>query len=175
MAFDTSTVLQAYDGELFSAGYGVALPPDLTTALDPLFLGVGWITEDGLVFDPALSSEDAIKGWPRGEILLKPASTLEPTFQFSLAQHDTTTLDWIVDPSRQLSLVLEYRATPTSDTYRLVLPKVKISESGEMPFNISDLISTEITVSCERDDVAGYTFAFIIPDPSGVGFIMKSY
>ena len=175
--FDTTVVLQAYDGQLNAAPYGTAIPSDISGTLDAAFENVGWLTEDGLTFNPNLSADDPIKGWPRGEILLRPAATLEPEFTFSLAQHDSDTLDWVVDPSRQMSLVLDYRSTSTSATHRLVLPKIKVSEAGEMPFNISDLISVEITVGCERDDAVGvgFTFAFYIPDAAGTGVIKKSY
>jgi hypothetical protein len=173
--FSTASVLQAYDGELFCAPFGTAIPPDIATALDPAFISTGWITEDGLTFSPNLSADDPIKGWPRGEILLRPAATQEPEFGFSLAQHDSDTLTWLTDSGRSLSLVLDYRASVTSDTHRLVLPKVKLSEAGEIAFNVSDLISVELTVGCERDDESGYTYAFMIPDATGTGTIVKSY
>lgn len=175
--FSTASVLQAYDGELFAAPYGTAIPPDIATALDAAFVSVGWITEDGLTFNPNLSADDPLKGWPRGEILLRPAPTLEPEFTFALAQHDSDTLDWVVQPAREMSLVLDYRASTTSDTYRLILPKVKLSEAGELPFNISDLISVELTVGCSRDDAVGvgFTFSFYLPGATAGTVVKKSY
>jgi hypothetical protein len=46
-----------------------------------------------------------------------------------------------------------------------------------MPLNISDLVSVEITVGCQRDDTTGveYTFAFIIPASGGTGSTVKKY
>lgn len=175
--FNTAVVLQAYDGELSVAPYGTDLPTTRTDALDVAFTSAGWITEDGLTFNPNLSADDPIKGWPRGEVLLRPAATLEPEFTFALAQHDADTLDWIISPSREMSLVLEYKATETSTAYRLVLPKIKLSEAAEIPFNITDVVSVELTVGCQRDDAVGvgYTFAFLIPDAIGTGTVVKSY
>lgn len=173
--FNTGSVLQAYDGELFAAPVGTTVPTDREAALDTAFVSVGWITEDGLVFNPNLTSEDAIKGWPRGETLLKPTATLEPTFTFAMAQHDGDTLDWVVQPSVSRMLVLDYKATATSAPHRLILPQTKVSTAGEMAFNTSDLISTEIEVTCERSDDAGYTFCFLIPDAAGTGTTEKAY
>lgn len=173
--FNTASVLQAYDGELFAAPVGTTVPTDRETALDAAFVSVGWITDDGLTFSPNLDSPDAIKGWPRSETLLKPAPSLEPEFQFSMAQHDGDALDWITQPDRGMALVLEYKATKAGAVHRLVLPKVKLSDAGEIPFNTDDLINIEITVTCERDDTAGYTFAFMLPDATGTGTTVKSY
>lgn len=173
--FNTGSVLQAYDGQLWFAPVGTTLPVDREAALDAAFVSAGWLTEDGLTFNPNLSAGDPIKGWPRGEILLRPAATLEPDFKFSLAQHDSDTLDWITQPSTSYAGVLDYSATQGGEQHRLVLPNVKITEAGEIPFNVSDLIAAEITVGCSRDDTAGYTFAFMIPGPGGTGTTTKSY
>lgn len=170
--FSTASVLQAYDGALYAAPRGTTLPTDLTTTLDAAFVVQGWLTEDGLTFNPNLDAPDAIKGWPRGETLLQPAATLSPEFGFTLAQHDSDALDWITDPSREMSLVLEYRATAGSALHRLVLANCKITDAGEMAFNTEDLVGVEITVSCAAGD--DMTFAFLIPDGEG-GVITKSY
>jgi hypothetical protein len=161
--FDTSVVLQAYDGQLWAGPAGTTVPTDTTTALDAGYVSQGWLTEDGLTFNPNLDAPDAIKGWPRGETLLQPAATLSPEFGFTLAQHDSDALDWITDPSREMSIVLEYKATAAGDVHRLVLPKVKVTEAGEMAFNTEDLVGVEITVGAQADDTAGYTFAFLLP------------
>lgn len=174
--FDTAEVLQAYDGELFAAPAGAAaLPADLSATLDPAFEGVGWLTEDGLTFKPNVSAGDPIKGWPRGEILLRPSASLDPMFTFALAQHSADTLDWMVQPDREMALVLEYRATSTGPKHRLVLPKVKVTETGELPLNVEDLVALEVTVGCSRDDTAGYTFAFDLPGADGTSTVRKSY
>lgn len=168
MPFDSSTTIQAFDGELFAAPVGTALPADLAATLNVAFVGVGWLTDDGLGFDPGVDAPDAIKGWPRGEILLRPPATLEPEFKFTLAQHDADALEWITDVSAERTLLLEYRASVGGRLHRLVLPITRLSDAGEMPLNTSDLASLEITVGCRRDDTAGFTFQFQLPDgPTG--------
>jgi hypothetical protein len=174
MPFDTSTVLQAWDGQLFAAPAGTPLPADLAAPLDAAFIGVGWLTDDGLTFTPGVDAPDAIRGWPRGEVLLRPPPTLEPEFGFALAQHDADALTWITDVSAERALVLQYRATATSRLHRLVLPLTRLSDAGEMPLNTEDLAAVEITVGCRRDDTAGYTFAFLIPD-GDTGTTIRSY
>lgn len=174
MAFDTTKVLQAYDGGLYAAAAGSTLPANLAASLDAAFEAVGWLTEDGLGFSPNLTASDPIKGWPRGEVLLLPAATLEPTFKFTLGQHDADVLDWVVSPSREMALILEYKATATGDLHRLILPKVKVTESGEIPFNTEDMVAVELTVGASRDDTAGFTFSFQIPDGIG-GTTEKKY
>ena len=178
-AFDSSTVLQAFDGQLYQANWGAALPTDSSTPLDAAFISCGWLHEDGLTFMPGLSADDPIKGWPRGEILLQPSAVLEPTFKFTLMQHlDADSLDWIVDPSRLRSMVLEYRNSVGGLTARLILPKIKIKESGDIPFNVADAISTEVTVGCVRDDAAsgvGFTFRFILPTKVPGTDLIKEY
>ena len=167
-ALDTGQVLQAFDGELWQADHGTPLPGVSTDTLDAGFLSAGWLHEDGLTFMPGLSADDPIKGWPRGEILLQPSAILEPTFKFTLMQHsDPDSLDWIVDPTRLRSIVLDYRSAVGGAKARLVLPKVRIKESGDISFNVADAISTEVTVGCVRDDAAHYTFSFMIPTVVG--------
>lgn len=174
--FDTSVVIQAYDGELFSAPVGTILPPDRTTALDVAFVSVGWLAEDGLTFTPGITADDPIKGWPRGEVLKRPKPTLEPEFVFKVAQHDADALDWVTNPAREMAVVLDYRDGVTADNYRLILPKVTLKDSGEMAFNTTDLVGIELTLGCARDDGAGYTFAFMIPDPTTPDTtVIKSY
>ena len=172
--FDTGSVLQAYDGQLWAAPYGTTVPADLSATLDSGFVSQGWLSEDGLVFSPNLEAGDAVRGWPRGEILLQPAATLSPEFGFTLAQHDSDALDWIVDPSREMSIVLDYKATAGGALHRLVLPKVKVTEAGEIPFNTEDLVGIELTVGCQADSTAGFTFEFQIPDGAG-GTVSKAY
>lgn len=174
MPFDSSTAIQAFDGQLFAAPAGTALPEDLATPLGAAFIGVGWLADDGLSFNPNVDAPDAIRGWPRGEILLRPPATLEPEFTFTLAQHDADALAWITDVSAERALVLEYRASVASRTHRLLLPLVRLSDAGEMPLNTTDLASVEITVGARRDDTAGFTFQFQLPD-GATGTVTRQY
>jgi hypothetical protein len=163
MAADTSTVIQAFDGRLMWAPNGATVPTSTSDELGAEFHDVGWLTTDGIEFDPQLSAEEGIKGWPRGEVILQPAATQKPQAKFTLAQHDEDALDWITAPDRLLTLVAEYRRTVDGDSYRLVLPAVKVTNAGAMKLNTSDLVSIEITVAAQRDDTAGYTYAFLLP------------
>lgn len=176
MAFDTAKVIQGWDGVLWTAPPGTPIPPTLADPVAGPWVNVGWCHEDGHSFNPNLQSQDPIRAWPRGEVVKRPAPTLEPEFTYQLLQH-TDALYQLVTPGVERAWILEYRDTATSDTHRLIIPKAMMTEAGEVAFNTADPIGHEFTVGASRDDTAvvggpgsevtGFTFAFVVPDPAG--------
>jgi hypothetical protein len=166
MAFDTSAAILAFDGVLSVAPWGTALPLLRDEVLAPEFKIAGWLTEDGLTFDPGVEAPDVIVGWPRGQVLKSPPATLRPTLKFACAQHDADVLELLTKPTAIMSYVLDYKDTVGSAQYRLIVPKANLTDAGEIPFTTTDLVSLEFTVQASRDDNAGYTFMFGLPDPA---------
>jgi hypothetical protein len=166
VAFDTSLVIQAYDGVLSIAPYGTGVPDAWDTPLPGGYKEAGWLTEDGLTLTPGVDAPDPIKGWPRGEILKRPVPTLVPELKFACAQHDPDVLTMLTKTGVQMSYVVDYRDTVTSSTHRLIVPKGMVIDAGDIPFNVTDLVNVEFTVGASRDDTAGYTICFLVPDPA---------
>ena len=184
MPFDSSKVIQGYDGVLSTAPIGTSIPPTLADAVATPWVNAGWCIEDGHTFNPNLQSEDPIKAWPRGEIIKRPAPTLEPEFTFQLLQH-VDALDLLIAPDVERMWILEYRDTTTSATHRLIIPRAMTTEMSEITFNTADPIGHEVTIGAIRDDTAsigavgsevvGWTFAFVVPDSTTGLDVIKAY
>ena len=67
-----------YGGAAFAAPTGSTLPIDAATALDEAFVGLGYISEDGLTNNGERSSNN-IKAWG-GDIVLSPQTEKTDTF-----------------------------------------------------------------------------------------------
>lgn len=87
MAIDGSEVRVAGAGHVYVAPKGTALPTDLS-ALDPKFVDLGYVTEDGVSFTFGREVED-LNAWQGDKI--RTLSTKEPaSTSFSLMQTNAT-------------------------------------------------------------------------------------
>lgn len=71
-------------GAIYRAPLGSTLPTDATTALDPAFVNVGYISDAGLVNSNSPTSEN-VKAWG-GDIVLSTLTEKPDTFKFTLIE-----------------------------------------------------------------------------------------
>jgi hypothetical protein len=151
MALLSGQVRVAGTGELKLAPVGTALPTAASTALNAAFKGYGYTTDDGVTLSKSVERE-GISAWqsttPVRYLITGQEFTVECTFLQSnkdilklwLGSGDFATdggtpagyrADVSVNPvGQQFAMVLEW--TDGTITSRLVIPKVEVSETGDV-------------------------------------------
>lgn len=171
-------------GAVYRAAAGTTLPTDATTALAAAFKGLGYCSEDGLVNSNS-SSMTNIKAWG-GHQVLTIQEEKPDTFQVTLIEvlnsdvlkavygsaNVTGTLNtglavaanakepeegvWAVD------MVLN-----SNSVKRIVIPKGKISEIGDITYSDTDAIGYEITITAMPDSSGNTHYEYIKQTASG--------
>lgn len=151
MTLVSGQVRVAGTGELFLAPVGTALPTAASTALNVAFEGYGYTTEDGVTLSKSVERE-GIPAWqsttPVRYLITSQELTVACTFLQSnedilklwLGSGDFATdggtpagqrADVPVDPvGQQFAMCVEWQ--DASITSRLVVPKVEVTETGDV-------------------------------------------
>lgn len=177
MAINTAEIRVGASGSVHVAPLGSTAPTDSSTALDAAFVELGAITEDGIVLSPSQSIEK-IMAWQSGKAVRVVKTSDELSAQFSLMQMNLDTLPLafgggtVSEPA-----VGEFKFVPpaagTVDermfvigwvdgayTYRLLIPRGMVSETGDIALTKSDSINLDLTVEvlgASPDDFVIYT------------------
>lgn len=185
MTLKSSEVRVAGTGELFLAPVGTALPTAASTALDAAFKGYGYTTEDGVTLSKSLDQE-GIPAWqsstPVRQIITGQELNIETTFLQSnedilklwLGSGDFATdagtpagwrADLSIDPVGQnFALVLEWMdATITS---RLVVPKVTVTETGDVSLARTSATAFPVTFGALAPDTGTVLATWLTTDPA---------
>lgn len=85
MALTTSEVRVAVSGEVSVGPTGTTAPTDATTALAVGFLGLGYISEDGITETPDISVDD-ITAWQNSKVVRSVVTSAKITYEFQLIQ-----------------------------------------------------------------------------------------
>lgn len=155
-------------GAIYRAPLGSTLPTDASTALDPAFVNLGYVSEDGLVNSNSPTSEN-IKAWG-GDIVLTTLTEKPDTFQFTLIEalngdvakavygDSNVTVDadgnitihanssqqpdcaWVID------MVLKDGALK-----RIVIPDAGISTVGDITYADGSAVGYQTTISAMPD------------------------
>lgn len=158
-------------GAVYTAPIGTDIPTDATTQLDPTFVCLGYVSEDGLKNNNELTVE-AIKAWG-GNIVYR--SLTEMNDEFSLALIETENVDVLktvygenhvtVDGSNNVSVdvvgedpieriwVFEL-ALRGGKAKRIVIPDGAITSRDEIAYTDSDAVAYGITISAYPDSTA---------------------
>lgn len=167
MANDADSIVVAGNGGAYVAPVGTALPTDLATALDVAFIDLGYLNEDGATFSDDKTT-DEIAVWqsfysPRRIITERSANV-----SFTLRQYDVNTVPlafgggaitttgvapnivYRFDPPApedidERALVLEW--ADGADQFRLLVPRVMVSEGVETNFTRTAASDLPITLA----------------------------
>lgn len=85
MALTTSEVRVAVSGEVSVGPTATTAPTDATTALAAGFLGLGYISEDGITETPEISIDD-ITAWQNAKVVRSVVTAAKVTYEFQLIQ-----------------------------------------------------------------------------------------
>lgn len=166
-------------GAIYVAPKGTELPTDPTTALNSAFVGLGYVSEDGLTNDNSPES-DEIKAWG-GDTVLTLMTEKNDQFGFTLLEvlnadvlkavygDDNVTVkpdtgvitvtanskevaacSWVVD------MILQ-----GSRAKRIVIPNGKIAELGTITYADDEAIGYEITLNAMPDTTGNTHYEYI--------------
>lgn len=157
-------------GAVYRAAAGTAAPTDATTALAATFKALGYCSEDGLVNSNSPSSTD-IKAWG-GDTVLTIQEEKTDTFQLTLIESlnievlkavygstnvsgtltDTSGLTVTANAKEPEEGVWAIDLVMNSNTVkRIVIPKGKISEIGDISYTDTDAVGYEVTITALPD------------------------
>lgn len=179
---EVSTGKPKISGAIYYAEEGTTLPTDATTELGEGFANLGYVSEDGVTNADSRTSED-IKAWG-GDIVQSSQTEKTDTFQLTLIQ--SINLDVLkaiygaenVSGTLATGIVVKSNAKElpaaswvidmilNGDTLkRIVIPRGKISELGEVVYNDTDPIGYQPTINALPDTAGNTHYEYIQAGP----------
>lgn len=163
MALASSELQYAGNGEVYVAPVGTTMPTDVTTALAVTWIGLGYTTPDGVRLSPSMDIND-IDAWQSLYPIDKRVSSRDLQIGFSLLQVNKETFKltfgggtWstvtgthkFVPPAPE---AIDYRAVVVelidgANKTRVLVPKVMVSDPGELQIRRSEPAAIDITLS----------------------------
>lgn len=173
-----STGAPKISGYAYKAPAGTSLPTDATTALGEVFKSLGFVSEDGVTNSNSPESED-IKDWG-GTTVLSVQSSKDDTWKFTLIESKNVEVLKTVYGDDNVTGDLENGITIKANANdldyaayvfemvmrngtkkRVVIPKAKVTELGDISYGKSDIIGYEITLTCTPDESGNTHYEYI--------------
>lgn len=155
-------------GAVFAAPVGTELPTSVSDTLDSAFGELGYVSEDGVINTNSPESEE-VKAWG-GDTVLVIQTAKPDTFQFKLIEILNLNVLKFVYGDENITGTIESGLTVKANSKdpveralvidmalkggvlkRVVIPRAKISELGEITYADSDAVGYDATVTCVPD------------------------
>ena len=173
-------------GAVYRAVAGTTPPTDATTSLAAAFKGLGYCSEDGLVNSNSPSTTD-IRAWGN-DIVLNIQEEKPDTFQLTLIEALNVEVLKAVYGSGNITGALATGLTVKANSSepeegvwaidmvlnsncvkRVVIPKGKISEIGDITYSDSDAIGYQVTITALPDSTGQTHYEYIKQVSGGSG------
>lgn len=161
MALTTSEVRVAVSGEISVGPTGTTAPTDATTALAAGFLGLGYVSDDGITETYDLNIDD-ITAWQNAKIVRSVVTEAKVSYQFTLIQTNKNIIEaalgttvtqsvpmgtYTIDPANtggRKSFV--FQIIDGTNLKRIYVAEGEVSERGDVVYASGDPIGYELTV-----------------------------
>jgi len=163
-------------GAIFTAPAGTPIPEDAMSPLSPAFVELGYASEEGIT-NTVETETNAVNAWGGDEVLNEITSRSE-TFSFKLIETSTATLKEVygaenVSTNADGTAVLHNARALAERVHvyeilmgagqikRIVVPRVKTTELGEVVYNGSDPVGYELTLAALPDAKGNTAYEYI--------------
>lgn len=168
----------AVDGAIFAAPASATLPADGVSPLDPAFKELGYASEAG-ISNSITTDVSSVNAWGGDEVLNEQTSRTEE-FSFTLIETNSDTLTEVygaenvtIDPNGS-GLVVLHNARPLPERAhvyeidmgggvikRIVVPRAKVNDVGDVIYNGSDPVGYELTVAAMPDEHGNTAYEYL--------------
>lgn len=165
-------------GAIYKAPVGSKLPTNAIDTLDPAFVSLGYVSEDGLTNSNTLSTED-IKEWG-GSVVYSAETEKSDKLKFKLIEAlNTDVLKTVYGDSNVTGdltngITIKANSVPQKeyawvvDTIlkdgilkRIVVPNGKVTEVGDVVYKNNELVGYETTLTAFPDETGNTHYEYI--------------
>lgn len=165
-------------GAVFMAVVGTTAPTDATSSLGDAFKDLGYVSEDGVTEGVSITTTN-IKEWGGG-IVLVTQDEKTATLKFKLIEYLNAQVQTFVNGTNNVSgslpaglhvsindaeadervLVID-QIMRGNVPFRIVMPRAKISEIGEVTYKSNEAVGYDVTVTAIKDSNGDYMHKYI--------------
>lgn len=158
MATDSSNVRVAVTGEVSVAPTGTTAPADISAALAVGFVGLGYVSEDGITESRDRSTND-IKAWQNADTVRTVVTDANLSYNFRLIETTEAALELFYGSAAGVDGALTVTPASTggrksfvidvedgADLLRIYIPEGEVSEVGDVVYASGEPIGYEVTI-----------------------------